>query len=64
LPLIKYYLEGESYGLKLLRANVQVTSVRINAVIHGFMSIPMLHSEETLTVIDMTTKALRKVFGN
>ncbi|CAO0793146.1 unnamed protein product [Mucor circinelloides] len=54
--------EGESYGRKLLQANVPVNSVRINAVIHGFMSIPMLHSPETLTVIDMTTNALRKVF--
>lgn len=55
-------LEGESYGRKLLQANVPVTSARINGVIHGFMSIPMLHSPETLTVIDMTTNALRKVF--
>ncbi|CEP11517.1 hypothetical protein [Parasitella parasitica] len=52
--------EGESYGVKLLQANVPVTSVRMNGVIHGFMSIPMLHSEETLTVIDITTKALCK----
>ncbi|KAI8643285.1 Alpha/Beta hydrolase protein [Parasitella parasitica] len=56
--------EGESYGVKLLQANVPVTSVRINGVIHGFMSIPMLHSEETLIVIDMTTKALRKIFAS
>lgn len=57
-------LEGESYGRKLLQADVPVTSARINGVIHGFMSIPMLHSPETLAVIDMTTNALRKVFYN
>jgi hypothetical protein len=46
-----------------MSAGVPITSVRINGVIHGFMSLTLLHSQETLNVINLTTSALRTVFG-
>jgi acetyl esterase len=55
--------EGEAYAHKLLDANVPVTSYRVQGVLHGFMSVPPLHSQETLQVIDITTAQLRRVFA-
>ncbi|CAO3655551.1 unnamed protein product [Mucor hiemalis] len=54
--------EGEAWAHKLREANVPVTSFRIQGCIHGFMSIPLQHSEETLQSIDITVGALRRVF--
>ncbi|KAI9473644.1 MAG: Alpha/Beta hydrolase protein [Benjaminiella poitrasii] len=54
--------EGEIYARKLLEAKVPVSSVRINTVIHGFMSLVPLYSEAVETVFDMTTGALRRAF--
>lgn len=55
-------LEGEKYGRTLLKAGVPVTSVRINGVIHGFLSIPALFSDETVAAIDIGSSSLRRVF--
>lgn len=57
-------LEGEAYGRKLLMAKVPVTSIRVNGVVHGFMSIPALHCEETLNVIETTISILKRTFYN
>lgn len=58
-----YLVEGEEYGRKLSKAGVPVTSIRVNGVIHGFMSITPVYDEGTLAIIDMTTAALRRVFN-
>lgn len=54
--------EGEAYARKLMDAQVDVTSFRVQGVIHGFMSIAPLHSPESLQVIDITTCTLRRLF--
>ncbi|KAG2233723.1 hypothetical protein INT48_007700 [Thamnidium elegans] len=55
--------EGEIFARRLLDAEVIVSSYRVHGVLHGFLSIPPLHSKEVLEVIDMTTGALRRAFS-
>ncbi|GAA5807015.1 hypothetical protein MFLAVUS_000364 [Mucor flavus] len=55
--------EGEVFARSLLEAEVVVSSYRVRGVLHGFLSIPPLHSKEVLEVIDMTTGALRRAFS-
>ncbi|CEP08701.1 hypothetical protein [Parasitella parasitica] len=55
--------EGESYGRRLRAANVPVSSVRVNGVLHGFVSSPPLFSDESYHIIDMTKTVLRKAFN-
>lgn len=54
----------EDYGRKLLIASVPVTSIRMNGVIHGFMSILVLQCEETLNLIETTISVLKELFYN
>ncbi|KAI9476253.1 MAG: Alpha/Beta hydrolase protein [Benjaminiella poitrasii] len=54
--------EGVAYGRKLLQAEVPVSSIRVNGVIHGFLSFASLYGEEVENVIDITTGALRRAF--
>lgn len=55
--------ETEDYGRKLLKAGVPVTSVRMNGVLHGFLSVAELYSNDSLAALDMITGALRRAFA-
>lgn len=57
------FIETEDYGRKLLKAGVPVTSIRVNGVLHGFLSNSALFSNDTLIAIDTIGGALRRAFA-